>query len=212
MTDLSSSEMQRIFKSIRRLNVCLYAVMLMIMLTGIALAVVGLTRVTGYYGVMDWAQITYIVMLAATFVYSIVVLILNLRTRKPYNDALTDYVAEGFEASGETLKGGKNVEISVYLIGDRLTVAKQGVEEPVYFDLTSVKKYYNVCAKITSLVKKYLTAYYSVNCTEGGYYSVTVTDAINKKPKIARVVENGAPVKDCSKNPFVVNGKIGGGL
>lgn len=208
MTDLSSSEMQRIFKSIRRLNVCLYAVMLLIMLTGIALAVVGLTRVTGYYGVMDWAQITYIVMLAATFVYSVIVLIINLRTRKPYNEALTDYVAEGFKASGETLAGGKNVEISIYLIGDRLTVAKQGVEEPDYFDLTAVKKYYNVCAKITSLVKKYLTAYYSVNCESGGYYSVTVTDAINKKPKIAKVVENGAPVKDCSKNPFVVNGKI----
>lgn len=204
--------MQRIFKSIRRLNVCLYAVMLLIMLTGIALAVVGLTRVTGYYGVMDWAQITYIVMLAATFLYSIVVLILNLRTRKPYNEALEAYVAEGFEASGEALKGGKNVEISVYLIGDKLTVAKQGEENLIYFDLVSVKKYYNVCAKITSLVKKYLTAYYCVNCESGGYYSVAITDAINNKPKIAKVAENGAPVKDVSKNPFVVNGKIKGGL
>lgn len=208
MTDLSTPEMQRIFKSVRRLDISLYIIMCLIMLSGIGLAVVGLTRVVGYANKMDWAQILYIVMLAATFVYSVIVLILNIRIRKPYREALLQYVADGFSGQAQVLEGGKNVEISIYLIGDRLAVAKQGAEDLIYFDLSSVKKYYNVCANVTSLVKKYLTAYYFANCTDGGYYSVVITDAINKKPKIIKVVEDGAPVKDCSKNKYIISGII----
>lgn len=208
MTDLSSPEMQRIFKSVRRLNLSLYAVMLLIMLSGIGLAVVGLTGAIGYYGELDWAQITYIVMLAVTFAYAVAVLVLNLLTRKPYRNALCSYVAESFKGHESTLAGGKNVEVEIYLIGDRICVAKQGSEDLIYFDLSAVKRYYNVCAYAASLVKKYLTAYYCATCAKGGYYSVTVTEAINKKPKILKVVEKGAPAKDISKNPFIVNGYV----
>jgi len=208
MTDLSSPEMQRIFKSVRRLNVNLYAVMLLIIVSCIGLAVISLTGVIGYYGGLDWAHITYVVMLAATTVYAVIILILNLRTRKPYRDALCTYVAEIFSAHSETLKGGKNVEIETYLIGDRLCVAKQGSEDLIYFDLTAVKKYYNVCSAVFVLIKKYIAAYYTLTFEQGGYYSVTLTDAINGKPKIMRIVEGGAPAVKCDKNPFVANGYI----
>ena len=208
MTDLSSPQMQRICKSTQRLNVSLYIVMLLIMLSGIGLIVLMSTSLGDYYGGLDWAQITYIVLLALMFLYALAVFGLNLWIRKPYRSMIQAYVADTFAAHADILKGGKNVEISVYLIGDRLTVAKQGVEELIYFDLSSVKKYYSVCANVTSLVKKYLIAYYSANCAGDGYYSVAVTDSINKKNKVYRVVEGGAAVTDCAKNPFVKRGYI----
>lgn len=200
--------MQRMFKSVQRLNFSLYVIMVLIMLSGIGLAVLMPTRFGDYYGGFDWAHITYIVMLAVTFIYAVAVLILNLWTRKPYRNALIAYVAETFAQNEDILKGGKNVEIELYFIGDRLTVAKQGSQELIYFDLSSIKNYYSVCSNLFSLVKKYLFAYYGANCKKDGYYSVAVTDAINKKPKVIKVVEGGETVKDCAKNPFVVRAFI----
>lgn len=208
MTDLSSPQMQRIFKSVHRLNVSLYVVMVLIMLTGIGLGILMSTRFGDYYGGFDWAQITYIVMLGVTFLYALAVLGLNFWTRKPYRTTLVAFVAETYSAHEKTLCGGKNVEVSIYLIGDKITVAKQGEEDLIYFDISSVKNYYSVCAYISSLVKKYLWAYYWANAEKDGYYSVCIADAINKKSKVSKVIEGGKAVKDCSKNPFVKYGYL----
>ena len=208
MTDLSSPNMQRIFKSVHRLNVSLYIVMLLIMLSGIGLAVLMATRLGNYYGGLDWAQITYIVILGITFLFAIAVLALNLWTRKPYKSALATYVADTFAMHETVLKGGKNVEVEMYFIGDKLTIAKQGCEELIYFDLAPIRRYSGSCTYIFSLVKKYLYAYYGVNAKKDGYYSVAVTDAIGGKPRVFKAVEGGEATKDCAKNVFVVRGDI----
>ncbi len=208
MTDLSSPQMQRLFKSVHRLNISLYVVMLLIMLSGIGLAALMTTRFGSYYGGLDWAQITYIVLLSVTFLYALVVLALNLLTRKPYKEAMCAYIAGALGSRSSILAGGKNVEISLYLIADRLCVAKQGSEELIYIDLAPVKGYYSVCSRIISLVKKYLTAYYTANVQTGGYYSVVITDVIGTKAKIHKVAEGGAAVCDCTRNPFVKEGYI----
>lgn len=208
MDKLSSPRMQRIFKSIRRLNISLYAVMLLLMLSGISLCVLMSTRFGNYYGGLDWAQIAYIVILAITFVYSAAVLILNLTTRKPYKAALRAYIASVFSAQEDILKGGADVEIAIYLLGDRLCVARQGEERLIYIDLSSVRNYYSVCSDIASLIKKYLAAYYGVNADGEGYRSAVIVNSAGGKAKAIKAVEGGAPVKDLARNPFVKYGYL----
>ena len=55
MSELSSPHMQRIIRSVHRLNISLYAVMLLIMLSGVGLSVLMATRFGDYYGGFDWA-------------------------------------------------------------------------------------------------------------------------------------------------------------
>lgn len=193
--------MQQTIKSLRRLDTCLYAVLVLLLITCVSLNVfVALSAQNPGTG-LSWAQILYIVVLSATLVYGVVMEVVIHRVRKPYVKDMQQFVTDTFEAHEDTLKGGKNVEVSIYLVGEKLTVAKQGSEDLIYFDLAPVKKSSNVCGFVLSLVKKYLSAYY-VNNLADGYYSVAVTDAVSK-PKVKKVIENGAPVKPKARNPFL---------
>ncbi len=203
MIDLSLRENRALFKKLQRLNAANNVLMCVISVVSAALAIWALSAQSGSRNPFDWAEILLLVLIGTVVVLGVLFLALQFKIRKPYNNLIYGAVAEAFK--DKKLLNGDKVELELVLVGDKLTLFRQGTDEVVQLDLSPVKTYTSVCAALCDRMKKYVYSYYFIN----GAADVVLHDKINRKEKVYRVVENGKPLKNCKNGYFIKNGLIG---
>lgn len=199
MTDLSSPEMQSIFKKLQRTTIVTNVIMVAITLAAAGVAIWASTL--GPRDSTDWAEIFFFILLGLIMAYLCFIIVWEFLLRIKNKRYLCTFISEGYRAVPELTAGG-DAKFELLLVGDKLTVMREGCEKYVQYDLSPVKSFTGVCANIVRLSKLYLVDFYCAQDTEGktltgtsGVNSVTLCDKVRGKNKILVIKEDGKPRK-----------------
>lgn len=211
MTDLSSPEIQAVFKKLQRTTIITNVIMCVVTVAAAGVAIWASTL--GPRDSTDWAEILFFVLIGLIFVYFCFVIVWEVRLRIKCKRYLCSFIAEGY-ATEPSLTAAGDAAYELMLVGDKLTVMRTACQNSaangadgkyIQFDLSCVKTFTGVCANLARYARDYLTAYYTVR---GGADEVKITDNIHGNAKIRTVVKGGTVCKQLFPNAFVKWGLI----
>ena len=196
MIDLTSQEMQSTFKKLERTTLVTNVTMCIVTLLAAAIAMWGTSTAKGK---ASWSEVLFYVLIAVLVAYFAAVLIWEFILRRKNSKAMHAFIAEGFYAGEDVLKGGDTAEFDTTLAGDKLVVMRKDSGKYVEFDLAPIRNYSSVCAYTVRLAKRFVRDYYCLAAQNGGVKRVVLTDRVQGRGRERVYVENGKP-----KNEFLL--------
>lgn len=202
MIDLSSPELQAIFKKLKRTSLFASIIMAAFTIGCATLAIWAAVTIPKSKG-MGWAETLFLVLLGVIVAFLLTIFIFEFVLHKPYMRTVYKYIAEGFEGADGILEGEYST-ISMMLAGDKLTVMREENGKVAQFDLSPVKSFTSVCSFIVSGAKRYICDYYFVN----GAKSVILKDSVRGKEKVKIIANETKKIKDRKNSYFIRSGII----
>ena len=197
MIDLTSPELQSTFKKLERTTLVTNVTMCVVTLLAAAIAVWGSTATKGD---ASWSEVMFYVLIGVLAVYFTALLVWEIFLRRMNAKVMHAYIADGFFADGEFLKGDEELtkgteklEFETSLAGDKLVVMRSDSGRFVEFDLAPIRNYSSVCAYSVRLAKRFVRDYYSLAAQKGGVDSVVLTNRVQGRGRKHVYVEDGKP-------------------
>ncbi len=207
MIDLSSREEQTRFKRMQRVS--LGTTLLMVAVTIVCASIAIWSAVNQSRAPeKGWAEILFIVLLCLIAVAGAGTLVWEIKNLKPFNASICRFVAQGFVQNEKLTECGEMATFNLFIAGDKLTVLREENGAAVQLDLTPVMPYANVCYSVVRRTREYLKGYYGLHAQSLGCVSAQLTDAVGRKPKTVKIVEDGLPYKPVNRNYFIKHGLI----
>lgn len=177
MTDLSSPKIQANLKNNRRTMILTNAVMALLAALTAALAIWVAVEKTNLK-LTDWSVGVFIALLSVIALLFVFIIVWELFLKRPYRRIIHRFVADCLSEHPRLFVGEQVAAYELCLVGDKLVLLRFGCDDYAECDLSPVKRYPVVCNYTVSLIKKYLTDYYSLNGKILGVEKVVLTDKV----------------------------------
>lgn len=206
MTDLSAPEVQSDLKKLQRTTIVTNAMMGVVTIVAASIAIWAGTL--KQWTDKSWAEIFFFILLGMLAAYFVFVIVWEIKLRQKISAALHGVVADGFKERQSLFKSGSEAHFDISLAGDKLIVMREGCPEYAQLDLSPIKSFTGACSGMVRYATDYVRACCSLAAQKGEITQAYLTDSIRPKQKKYVLVENGAAVKDASKNYFVKHGMV----